>query len=154
MRAITNNYRDSHILNLGSGDQRGPYLVTQTGVSPNDSLAKERMFVLRPDGRWADFNAYICQGKPEAIDQIVFSTTTEVMEAFGKLMGRPQILDLPVDEAGLNAWIERQKSGNSLKAAHEWAVGYRERRRKRRRGKSESTLWARILPQRKRLRKI
>jgi hypothetical protein len=77
-----------------------------------------------------------------------------VMEAFGKLMGRPQILDLPVDEAGLNAWIERQKSGNPLEAAHEWAVGYRERRRKKRRGQSESTLWARILPQRKKLRKI
>jgi len=154
MRAITNNYRDSHVLNLGSGDERGPYLVTQTGVSPNDPLAKERMFVLRPDGRWADFNAYICQDKPEAIDQIVFSTTTEVMETFGKLMGRPRVLELPVDEAGLKAWIERQKSGNPLKAAHEWAVGYRERRRKRRRGKSESTLWARILPQRKRLRKI
>ena len=67
---------------------------------------------------------------------------------------RRQMLDLPVDEAGLKAWIERQKSGNPLEAAHEWAVGYRERHRKKRRGPSESTLWARILPQRKRLRKI
>ena len=112
MRAITNNYRDTHVLNLGSGDERGPYLVTQTGVAPSDAFAKERMFVLRPDGRWVDFNAYACQGKPEAMDEIVFSTTTEVMETFGKLMGRPQVLDLPVDQAGLNAWIERQKSGN------------------------------------------
>src|SRR5213595_3487315 len=142
MRTITNHYRDSHVLNLGSAGERGPYLVTQTGASPNDPLAKERMFVLRPDGRWVDFNAYVCQDKPE------------VMEAFGKLMGRPQILDLPVNEAGLNAWIERQKSGNPLEAAHEWAVGYRERHRKKRRDHSKSTLWARILPQRKRLRKI
>ena len=67
MHTITNNYRDAHILNLGSGGERGPYLVTQTGVAPNDSLAKERMFVLRPDGRWVDFNAYACQGRPEEI---------------------------------------------------------------------------------------
>ena len=67
------------MLNLGPGGERGPYLVTQTGVSPNDPLAKERMFVLRPDGRWVDFNAYVCQGKPEAMDEIVFSTTTEIM---------------------------------------------------------------------------
>ena len=133
MGTITNHYRDSHVLNLGSGDERGPYLVTQTGVAPNDSLAKERMFVLRPDGRWVDFNAYACQGKPEAMDEIVFSTTAEVMATFGKLFGRPQVLNLPVDEAGLKAWIERQKSGNPLDAAHEWAVGYRERRRKKRR---------------------
>jgi hypothetical protein len=52
-----------------------------------------------------DFNAYVCQGKPEAMDEIVSSTTAEVMETFGKLFGRPQVLDLPVDEAGLKAWI-------------------------------------------------
>ena len=103
MHTITNNYRDAHILNLGSSGERGPYLVTQTGVSPKDPLPKERMFVLRPDGRWVDFNAYACQGKPEAVDEIVFSTTAEVMETFGKLFGRPQVLDLPVDEAGLKA---------------------------------------------------
>ena len=70
--------------------------------------------MLRPDGRWVDFNAYACQGKPEAMDEIVFSTTTEVMETFGKLFGPPHVLDLPVNEAGLKAWIERQKSGDPL----------------------------------------
>jgi hypothetical protein len=133
MRTITNHYRDSHVLNLGSGGQRGPYLVTQTGVAPRDPSPKERMFVLRPDGRWVDFNAYACQGKPEAMDEVVFSTMTEVMETFGKLIGRPHILDLPIDEAGLKAWIERQKSGNPLQAAQAWAAGYQERHRKKRR---------------------
>ncbi len=83
------------------------------------------MFVLRPDGRWVDFNAYACQGKPEAMDEIVFSTTTQIMETFGKLFGQPHVLDLPVDEAGLKAWIERQKDGNPLEAARAWAAGYR-----------------------------
>src|SRR5258705_3443892 len=127
MHTITNNYRDAHILNLCSGGERGSYLVTQMGVSPRDPIPKTRMFVLRPDGSWVDFNAYASQGKPEAMDEIVFSTTTQIMETFGKLMGRPQVLDLPVDEAGLKAWIERQKSGNPLEAAHEWAGGYKER---------------------------
>ena len=133
MHTITNNYRDAHVLNLGSGGERGPYLVTQTGVSPNDPLPKERMFVLRPDGRWVDFNAYACQDKAEAMDDIVFSTTAEVMEIFGKLLGQPQVLDLPIDEAGLKAWIERQNTGNPLEAARAWAAGYQERRRKKRR---------------------
>src|SRR5438094_9313104 len=123
MRTIANHYRDSHVLNLGSGGERGPYLVTQTGVSPNDPLPKERMFVLRPDGRWVDFNAYACQGKPEAMDEIVFFTTAEVMETFAKLLGRPRLLDLPIDEAGLKAWIERPKSANPLAAARVRAVG-------------------------------
>jgi hypothetical protein len=134
MRTITNHYRDSQVLNLGSSAERGPYLVTQTGVSPNDPLVKERMFVLRPDGSWVDFNSYASQGKPEAMDEIVFPTTTKVIETFGKLFGPPRVLDLPINEQGLNAWVERQKSGNPLEAAHEWAVGYRERHRKKRRG--------------------
>jgi hypothetical protein len=133
MRTITNDYRDSHVLNLGSGGERGPYLVTQIGIAPTDPLPKERMFVLRPDGRWVDFNAYASQGKPEAMDEIVFSSTTQIMETFGKLFSRPQVLDLPVDEAGLKAWLQRQKDSNPLEAAREWALGYKQRRRKKRR---------------------
>jgi hypothetical protein len=133
MHTITNNYRDAHILNLGSGGERGPYLVTQTGVSPRDPILKTRMFVLRPDGNWVDFNAYASQGKPEAIDEIVFSTTTQIMETFGKLFGPPRVLDLPVNEEGLKAWLERQNDSNPLEAARAWVAGYNERRRKKRR---------------------
>src|SRR5499427_2208182 len=127
MHTITNNYRDAHILNLGSAGQSGPYLVTQTGVSPTDPLPKERMFVLRPDGQWVDFNAYACQGKPEVMDEIVFSTTTQIMETFGKLFGKPRVLNLPVDGEGLKAWLERQKGGNPLEAARAWAKEYKMR---------------------------
>ena len=133
MHTITNNYRDAHILNLGSGDQSGPYLVTQTGVSPNDVLPKEKMFVLRPDGQWVDFNAYASQGKPEAVDEIVFSTTTQIMEMFGKLFGQPRVLALPVNEEGLKAWVERQEHSDPLEAARAWAMGFKERSRKKRR---------------------
>src|SRR5258708_32887899 len=126
MRTITNNYRDTHVLNLGSGGERGPYLVTQTGISPSEPFAKERMFVLRPDGRWVDFNAYACQGKPEAMDEIGFSTTTQIMETFGKLFGQPQVLDLPVDEAGPKAGLARRKDGNPLEPPPHAAGGYQE----------------------------
>ena len=133
MRTITNNYRDAHILNLGSGGQSGPYLVTQTGVSPSDPRPKERIFVLHPDGHWVDFNAYACQGKPEAMDEIVFTSTTQIMEIFGKLFGPPRVLDLPINEEGLKAWIERQAAGDPLQAAYAWAIEYRKRQRDKRR---------------------
>jgi hypothetical protein len=134
VRPITNNYRDAQILNLGSGNERGPYLVIQTGVAPSDPLPKTRMFVLRPDGSWVDFNVYASQGKAEAMDEIVFSTTTQVMQTFGKLFGQPRVLDLQINEEGLKAWIERQEHGDPLEAAREWAAGYQQRRRKKRRG--------------------
>ena len=130
MHTITNNYRDAHILNLGSGGERGPYLVTQTGVSPKDAIPKTRMFVLRPDGNWVDFNAYASQGKPEAMDEIVFSTTTQIMETFGKLFGSARVLDLPIDEEGLKAWIARQEQRDPLEAARVWAKEYKVRHQK------------------------
>jgi hypothetical protein len=129
MRTITNNYADSQILNLGKGSDRGPYLVTQTGVAPSDQRAKTRLFVLRPDGRWADFNAYVCQAKPEAMDEIVFPSVFKLMATLGRLMGRPQVVDLPIDEVGLKAWIERQRNGDPLEAARAWASQYKVRHR-------------------------
>ena len=132
MHTITNNYRDAHILNLGSGGERGPYLVTQTGVSPKDAIPKTRMFVLRPDGNWVDFNAYASQGKPEAMDEIVFSSTTQITETFGKLFGAPRVLDLPIDEERLKAWIARHEQGDPLEAARAWAKEHRMRHRKNR----------------------
>jgi len=130
MRTITNDYRDAQIVNLGSGSERGPYLVTQTGVSAKDAIPKTRMFVLRPDGYWVDFNVYASQGKPEAMDEIVFSTTTQVMETFGKLFGAPRVLDLPIDEAGLKVWIAGHEHGDPVEAARAWAKEYKMRRRK------------------------
>ncbi len=127
MRTLTNDYRDAQVLNLGTGAERGPYLVMQTGVAPNDPMPRTHVFVLRPDGKWVDFNAYACQNKPEAMDEIVFPTMGEVMQTFSQLMGRVQVLDLPIDKEGLNAWVQRQKSGDSLEAARAWAVKYRER---------------------------
>jgi hypothetical protein len=129
MHTITNHYKDAQILNLGSEDDRGPYLVTQTGVGPSDALLKTRMFVLRPDGYWVDFNAYASQGEPEAMDEIVFPSTIKVVETFGRLLGRPRVLDLPIGEAGLNAWIERYSS-NPLQAVRAWVTHYQKRHRK------------------------
>jgi hypothetical protein len=133
MRTITNDYRDAQILNLGSGGERGPYLVTQTGVAPRAEMPKTHMWVLRPDGCWVDFNAYLCQGKPEVMDEIVFPTMAQVMTTLGKLTGPPQVLDLPIDEEGLKAWISRQASGDPLQAARAWAQQYQERRRQQKR---------------------
>jgi hypothetical protein len=134
MRTITNDYRDAQILNLASCGEGGPYMVTQTGVAPNDPMPKTRMFVLRPDGYWVDFNAYACQGKPEAMDELVFPNVTKVMEVFGKLFGRPRVLELPIDEEGLKAWIDRQEHGDPLKAARAWASEYKKRHHGKSRG--------------------
>ena len=60
-----------------------------------------------------DFNADASQGKPEAIDEIVFPTMAKVMETFGNPFGRPRVLDLPIDEKGPKASNERYSADPS-----------------------------------------
>ncbi len=127
MRTISNDYRDAQVLNLGSGGARGPYLITQTGIAPRADSPRSRMYILRPDGQWVDFNAYACQGKPEKMDELVFEDMAQVMQLFGRLAGPVRVLNLPVDKAGLEAWLERQKDRKPLEAAREWAAHYRGR---------------------------
>src|SRR4029077_15791509 len=132
MATITNHYLDAKVLDLApeSDKKRGPFLVIQIGSVPKDETGRERMFVLRPDGKWVDFNCYASKGSPEAMDEIVFPDMTKVMETFSTLMGRPQILDMPVDEAGLKVWVSRQKSGDPVQAARAWASQYKSRHSK------------------------
>jgi hypothetical protein len=127
MRTITNHYRDARVLNLGTEGKPGPFLVIQVGTAPHDELFRERMFVLRPDGQWVDFNAYASKGQAEAMDEIVFPSLHKIIEIFGNLKGTPQILSLPVDAAGLEAWIARQKSSDPVQNALAWAAQYKRR---------------------------
>jgi hypothetical protein len=69
----------------------------------------------------------------EAMDDIVFSSTAQILRTFGKLSGRPQVLDLFVDEAGLKAWLERHKEGSPSEAARAWTIRHQERHCKKRR---------------------
>jgi hypothetical protein len=132
MRTITNDYHDAQVLNLGSAAEAGPYLVTQTGVSPTAVVPKTFMFVLRPDGQWVNFHAYAAQGKPEAMDEIVFPSMNEVRATFSKLFGRARVFDMPIDKERLQGWLERHEGGDPLKAAHAWAIEYRQRQREQR----------------------
>jgi len=127
LQTISNHFKAVRHLDLGSGSGRGPFLVTQSGVAPNDDKARERMFVLRPDGKWVDFNSYACQDRPDVMDELVFNTTVEVMKTMARLTGKPEVVDLPIDEAGLKAWSSRQTSGDLVQAAQAWAQQYKER---------------------------
>jgi hypothetical protein len=54
---------------------------------------------------------------------------TKIMETFGKLFGRPRVLDLAIDEKGLTTWIEHHSS-EPLQAARAWVEQYNMRHRK------------------------
>jgi len=85
MHTITNNYRDAHILNLGSSGERGPYLVTQRACRQKIPLQR-RMSCYAPMDA-GSISMLRLPGQAGSDRRDVFSTTTQIMETFGKLFG-------------------------------------------------------------------
>ena len=51
MRTITHDYKHAQILNLRSEGERGPYMVTQTGIAPGDDVrtVEDKLVQVVPD---------------------------------------------------------------------------------------------------------
>jgi len=133
METLSNDYRDVELLDLGSEQerQRGPFLVVQAGYTPGDEDVYESLFVLRPDGCWVDVNVYLSSGKPELLDEAVFTSAQQVMELLDNLPPEPKVAELPVSEEGLRAWLEAHPPGAMLEMARHWLAHYRERQQQR-----------------------
>ena len=132
MKTLTNDYTAVRVWNLeGPQGQRGPYLVTQLGIAPNDELMRESLFLLRPDGCWVDVTAYMSAGQPEFAEEAFFDSTEQIMTLLDQLGAEVKVADLPVSEEGLRAWLANNPPGTALARAQLWVEQYLERRRQR-----------------------
>ncbi len=130
MASITNDYQKARVWDLGVGaEKRGPYLVTQTGYAIGDEEARESLFVLRPDGMWVDINVYLSSGRPEELDDAVFDSLAAVVNLFNGLPPQATVVDIPISEERLRAWLEDHPPGTLLEEARRWFARYGERRR-------------------------
>lgn len=132
MRTLTNDYLAAEVWDLDpAAKSRGPFLVTQMGLAPGSEGTRPAMFILRPDGRWADLAAYLSTGRSEALDEAVFESTQQIVELFRRLPPEAQVAHLPISEAGLRDWLAGAPPGSAFEKARRWLAEYRERRRQR-----------------------
>lgn len=129
MKTLTNQYQDMSVVDLDAAPhRRGPYLVMQTGVAPQDATVREKLFILRPDGSWAELNAYLSTSQPELLDEVVFTTMEELLAVIGRLAGEPCIAELPVSKAGLKDWLQNNPAGSMMERVNTWLASYWRRR--------------------------
>lgn len=129
MKTLSNQYQDMEVVDLDAApERRGPYLVMQTGVAPHDPTVRERLFILRPDGQWAELNAYLSAGRPELLDEVVFTSMDELLAVVGDLSGEACVEELPVSKAGLQAWLVEHPAGSMLERLNAWLADYWRRR--------------------------
>lgn len=130
-RSISNNYADTQLLNMDpESPARGPFLITQVGSAPGDPTVREKMWVLRLDGSWADINHYLATGKLDSMNECLFESAGKAIEILSTLAGPPVIADLPVDNDALRSVL-----GNSpqvtpgIPAIKAWIARYKDQQK-------------------------
>jgi hypothetical protein len=124
-RVLTNDYRDCRLLKLDAHEPDSPFVVVQEGYVHGDPSARMRMFYLQRDGFWIDEIARSTRPDSEAKD-VVFETTTEVIQLLSGLFGKPLVREVPVTDADIQAYLSRVKSISSPEAAfREFLARYR-----------------------------
>lgn len=94
-RTITNHFADFHLLNVASTtrhpDDRGPYMVVQTGSAPGDPELRECTFALTRRGTW--LHCFLFFMMPRAVRRqiAVFESVAEVMALTEGLTGTPTV---------------------------------------------------------------
>lgn len=132
MPKLTNDYNKVEVWDLSSSDrERGPFLVTQIGYPPGSDDTSESLYVLRPDGTWADINAYLSAEDEGLMDEALFASMSKIVDLLEKLPTEPKIANLPVNEERLRQWLDQHPPGTLLETARRWIAEYRSRQKQR-----------------------
>lgn len=135
MSKITNDYSKVQVWDLSpSPNERGPFLVTQAGHLPGSGDSTESLYVLRPNGTWADINAYLSAEDSSLMDEALFDSMPTVIRLLESLPPQPRIANLPVSEERLYTWLEQHPPGTMLESVRRWITEYRERQKHKKSG--------------------
>lgn len=123
-RALSNDYKDCHLIKLDAADPTSPLVVAQEGYDPADPNCRMRVFYLQRDGFWIDEIARSTRPEDE-IGDTVFDTSAEAMQLLARLAGKPLVRELPVTEADIQAYIARARSGSAEDLFRQFLARYR-----------------------------
>lgn len=94
-RTITNHFPDFRLLNVAPTtahpEQRGPFMVVQTGSAPADPQLRECTFALTHHGTWLHCFLFFLLPKPARRKIAVFETVADVMQLAEGLTGSPVV---------------------------------------------------------------
>ena len=91
MAAISNNYNQCQLLNLGYGPGgRGPFIVRQDGTPPGSTTFGTERFLLRKDGTWV-LNLAVFALPEKEKEQFLYNTSAEAIQLLDGLRGEPLV---------------------------------------------------------------
>lgn len=129
MPTINNHFASVEMLNVNDQPgQRGPLLVAQRGVAPGDMTIKDRMFLLRTDGKWVDIVQLGASTKPEHWDMALFDSPSQVMQLLDQIGSHgAEVLELDTTAADIEAWLNRTAGLDPMQRVRNLLEHYRKR---------------------------
>lgn len=88
----------------------GPVIAMQIGYAPGDDTFTESIFMLRRDGKWADFSALGAASKPELWDATLFDKPGDVLKLLNSGTLEAEVHHLEIDPQALESWLSRTAS--------------------------------------------
>lgn len=88
----------------------GPVVALQVGYAPGDETFTESIFLLRRDGKWADFSALGAASKPDLWDATMFDKPSEVLKLLTSGNLEAEVFPLEIDPQALASWLSRTAS--------------------------------------------
>ena len=111
----------------------GPVVAMQIGYAPADDTFTESIFMLRRDGKWADFTALGAAGKAELWDATLFDKPGDVLKLLSSGKLDAEVYPLEIDASALASWLSRTANFTVQQRIDNLLNLYKERMRNRKR---------------------
>lgn len=116
MPALSNDYDQCQLLNLGVGPQgRGPFLVRQQGSAPNSMTLEQRRYFLRKDGTWVLSLAVYILSDDDQEAHFLYPSSADAVNLLSSLSGDAVVDDtLPPDKSAEELMLAAEKTITGL----------------------------------------
>lgn len=130
MASVSNDLSRFVIVNVDpESPVRGPFVIAQRGSDPNDPRLIERGWALARDGAWVEW-AQVIGDSGDAIEELIYDTTREVVEALDNLSGKARIRRLNRDPHVVLNELDQVEARGGIAAAIRRALAERPPRKK------------------------
>jgi hypothetical protein len=131
MPKISNDHTRVKLYKLNpESEASGPLIAMQTGHAPGDETFTEGVFLLRHDGKWADFVALGAASQAELWDACLFDKPAQVLQLLNVGQLDAELFPLQIDPEALASWLSRTESLTVQQRIDRLIELYRERLRK------------------------
>ena len=117
MSTVSNDFASFTIVNVDpDSPSRGPFIVSQLGTDPADTMVRQQVFLMTRSGDWVAWASVLAIPGAMA-DELLFDSVAEIVKVIDGLAGKAKIRKMDVDPKESLAKIEMVEAAGGLRVA-------------------------------------